>query len=134
MGNVGAGEDDLMTYTMPADLLDVDGKAIRITAWGTGNALDNVTIKLHFGADTATLMAANTVTTWGVTAIIIRTGATTQVGTGLFTKTATAQLRFITASTETLSGSIVVKITGENTGDTSNDAVVQEGMIIEILN
>ena len=35
VGNVGTGTDNLISYTMPADTLNINGYFVRITAWGT---------------------------------------------------------------------------------------------------
>ena len=133
VGNVGAGEDDLMSYTMPADLLDVDAKAIRVTGFGLGNGADNVTLKFHFGGTTITMNSGSAVGTWYATIIVMRTGATTQTGMSHFSIGTSSAAKLIGPS-ETLSGTVVIKFTGENTTDTTNDAVTQTGMIVEIIN
>ena len=134
VGNVGSGEDDLMTYTMPADLLDVDGKAVRVTAWGSGNVTDNITLKYHIGTTEGSLNSGSTTGRWHVTIIIQRTGATAQVASAHYIKATATPFIDQRAPAETLSGTVVIKFTGENTSDTTNDAVTQLGMIIEVLN
>src|SRR3989304_6237042 len=57
-GDVGAGTDDLMSYTLPAATLGTDGQVLRVTVWGitAGNA-NAKTIVFNFGATTGTINA-----------------------------------------------------------------------------
>jgi hypothetical protein len=81
VGNVGVGEDDLIVRSLPANALDKDNSAIRITAMGiaanNGNAK---TLRLKFGTTTI-LTVSLTVSQagfWEITAIVGKTGASTQ--------------------------------------------------------
>jgi hypothetical protein len=135
IGNVGAGEDDLLTYTLPANTLDADGKAVRIRIWGTGNSIDNVTLKVHFGSFSLTITSGSAIGIWRSELIIIRTGAAGQHWDGFHMKGASPAIETVFLSTsETLSNSIVIKCTGENTSDASSSAITQKGMVIELLN
>src|SRR6185503_7835339 len=59
VGNVGGGEDDLMTYSLAANSLATNGQAIHVTAFGTfGANANNKTIKFFFGATSVTLLSA----------------------------------------------------------------------------
>lgn len=139
VGNVGAGEDDLMTYSLPAGSLASNGQIVRVTMWGTFAATAAAkTIKAYFGATSATWSAVTlgTLQNWQLQFIIVRTGAATQVanliGTqydtsaGVSTTLQPAEL----APAETLSGAVTIKLTGTATAD--ND-VVQKAMIVELL-
>jgi hypothetical protein len=135
VGNVGAGTDDMMTYTLPAATLGTDGQTLSIKLWGTTAANANAkTVTLNFGATVLTLnptTAAPNAQNWYAEIIITRTGAATQIGTGFCSFGAVFQTVFSAAPTETLAGAVVIKGTGTATSD--ND-IVQRGMLVEQLN
>lgn len=60
--NAGAGNTDLMAYSVPANVLDTNGKAVRITVWGVFNTNANVkTLQLFvYGSNVATIHSAGT--------------------------------------------------------------------------
>lgn len=132
VGNVGTGEDDLMTYSLPADYLASDDDYIEITAWGiTAANANNKTIKAYFGATqciTTTALALNA-TDWEITWRIVRTGATTQDSICKFASNSALLVTTVdfTNPAETLSGAVTIKLTGEATAD--ND-IIQKGWII----
>lgn len=133
VGNVGSGEDNLMTYSLPANTLSSDGYAVRVKVWGSTAAnANNKTIKLYFGslAYNAGAVAANG-QSWVGEMIIVRTSATAQrrFGTVLFNN-GTGNGVTSSTLTETLANAVTIKVTGEATAD--ND-VVQHGMIVEFL-
>ncbi len=136
VGNVGAGEDDLMSYTLPANTLDADGKAIRIIAWGTGNNADSVRLKMYFGAVPRTIVNSAPTGQWYVTVIIVRTSAGNQGGgVHLVEDSLSSASAYLPAAlTEDETAGIIIQFTGENITDASDDAVRQLGMIVEILN
>ena len=137
VGNVGGGEDNLMSYTLPVGKLDLDTKGVRVTAWGSFvNNANAKTLKLYFGS---TAILSNGLTTnvgdnWKIEASVHRTGADAQDYVAQITTVTTA----LAASTVTSQGSlteddgatITIKCTGEATSD--ND-IVQEGMIVEFI-
>lgn len=131
-GNVGAGEDDLFTYSLPASSLFRDEQSIEIIAWGTtANNANNKRLKLYFGAtvliDTGAVASTNR--DWQVRAVVTRRGGTVQyaITTGVFNNAAIVDF---TAPAETLSGAVTIKCTGEATAD--ND-IVQRGLIVRGL-
>lgn len=133
VGNVTTGEDDLMTYTVKANVLSADGKALRVRAWGSyANNGNTKTLKAYFGATGLTLdssVAANV--SWVAEVEVIRTGATAQILRGsLGTAGVSWDVPTPVTPAETLSGAVVFKFTGEGTA--TND-VVQSGMIIEVV-
>lgn len=77
----GTGETDAVTTTLPADTLAVDGAAIRIWAAGkTAAGASTRTIKIYWnGAPVITLTSTVASGIWRIEAIIIRTGAATQI-------------------------------------------------------
>ncbi len=136
VGNVGAGADDLMTYVLPGGTLDVNGKVLRVKAWGgSSTAGKSVTLIFKFGAGQLALMVSGNDGTWFAECLVARTGGTTQatVLRGEFDGGVSNRVVFA-AGSETLSSDITVKFTGENNTDAVDDAVFQLGMIVEILN
>jgi len=133
VGNVGAGEDDLMSYTLPADTLDANGDALVIRASGT-NAVGNKnsTVKIFWDGGGTTLETVATGSNWQIEIVLIRTGASTGLGYARYTSTATTAATSF-ASTASFAGTIVIKFTGENLADATNDVVTQEVMLIEYL-
>ncbi len=134
VGNVGAGEDDLMSYTLPAGTLSSDGDAIRITGRFSGNGVDNTIVRVYLGTTVIdTVLGSGVVIATGfVELLIIRTGATTQILTGHSVKD-NASLTLAGTTAETLSGALVVKFTGENQTDTTSNAIRQDYMLIEFI-
>lgn len=134
-GNVGTGEDTLLSYTMPANTLFLNDHVVRITAWGTTAAnANNKTIKLIFGSTTIISSGALGINAqdWKIEAVVVRTGASTQGAIATyFNETPTMVGPNYTTPAETLSGTVVIKCTGEAT---TTDDILQKGFIIEILN
>ena len=134
VGNVGAGEDDLMTYSLPANSL-LASHGMRVTAWGSAaNNANAKVVKMYFGA-TAILTTSLTTSqdgTWRITANVVRTGAATQVASAQLLQGGATTLVDCenTAPAETLSGAVTIKCTGEAVDD--ND-IQQLGMIVEYL-
>ena len=147
VGNVTTGEDDLITYSLPANSLQSNGQTVRVQAWGTlaGNA-NAKTFKFYFGAATgisAILAPFATATNliagqWMLEALIVRTGSSTQTIISRFSQLngTTADTRDIVldrnlvSATETDTAAITIKCTG--TGTDTND-VVQSGLLVEGL-
>lgn len=138
VGNVGAGTDDLMTYSLPANSLSASGKGVRITVWGRcANNANAKTVVLMFGATSVTIPVRTSVDhAWRATCTVIRTGANTQLLTAdvqgstvnLTTAADTGVSEY--TPTETDTAAIVIKCTGAGT---SNNDIVQKGMIVEFL-
>lgn len=138
VGNVGTGEDDLLTYTLPANTVDTDGSVITIEAFGTYAAnANNKTVKLYFGSTAIYSTEANAANNgaWYIKATIIRTGAAAQkVLAIMHSDQSTVQGDAVysadyTATTESLTASLVIKCTGEAT---SNNDVTQEALIVSL--
>mgnify|MGYP000524408399 FL=1 len=127
IGNITTGEDDLSTYTLPAATLNTNGDSITFTAAGTmannGNAK---TIKIYLGTTVVGTYTGfpNAALDWTIVGECYRTGAATQKCHSLLSDnsstTNAAKADYATA-TETLSGALTVKLTGEGTG--TNDVV-----------
>jgi len=134
VGNVGSGEDNLMTYAVAAGLLGTDGWGLEVLAgFVCANNANNKTIKLYFGATAVVTLGASAFTDEHavIRATIIRTGAATQVAIGESINRSTAWAKgFYTAPTETLSGAITIKATGSATSD--ND-ISQKLMLVRLV-
>ena len=139
VGNVGAGTDDLMTYTLPANSLSANGNGVRVTAWGTvANNANAKTLTVNFGT---AVMATDSMTisgalNWMVIAHIFRTGSNTQTYIAKIESSANGlSVRDFDIesgnATESDSGTITIKCTGAATSD--ND-IVQKGMLVEFIN
>jgi hypothetical protein len=133
--NTSTTETDLMTYTLPANALITDSDSIEIIAWGTTAAnANNKTVRLKFGSTyllQSTTAAANGVS-WKFHAIVSKTGAATQTAVAEMQSSATfTNTTTVTAPTETLSSTVIVKVTGQS-GTASND-ITQLGMIIRSI-
>lgn len=127
-GNVGTGEDDLLSYTMPAYAMAVDDDYIHIRASGTiANNANAKRVKLKFGGTNLINVALPTdvATDWVISAEVVRTGASAGkanafllVGNG----TTYPYVQY-TALTVSHTAAVIIKCTGEATAD--NDIVQQ---------
>lgn len=133
VGNIGSGEDDLITYAIPAGKLATNGDyaEFTMTLSFAANA-NNKQVKLYYGATNfyASGAQAQDNGTMEITGKIVRTSATTQKitfhqinNTALFPDYA----NFATAS-ETMANAITLKATGEATSD--ND-IVQKILLVK---
>jgi len=134
VGNVGAGTDTLQTYDLPASVLSVNGRTLRITAWGTtANNANAKTLTMAFGGQTIMTQALTTsiAGTWRITAYVVRTGDSTQdIFAELLQLTTIVHKQTVTAGTQTDTAAITIKCTGAATTD---DDIVQDGLIVELL-
>lgn len=125
VGNVGAGEDNLMTYSVPAGQLATNGDYLEFEGEVQFFGANTKTLKVYFGSQ-GLLSTGNSGTSVGfftVKGTIVRTGATTQrCNVHVVTSSATyAYTSEYTTPSETLSGAIILKFTGTATSD--NDIV-----------
>lgn len=136
VGNVGAGEDDLHTYSLPANSLNTDEQIIRVTARGTFAANGNTkTYRVFFGATGYTLHATTTSGgRWKATVDFVRTGAATQTGYGeiALQSSGLTLMPTIVSPTETLSGAVTIKTTGQSSGSATDD-IVETFFMVEVL-
>jgi hypothetical protein len=129
-------EDTLCTFTLPANTLATNGDALRYTiAWSHAANADVKLFKVYFGATSMTLVngAANN-TKGQAQLVVLRTGAATQT---MFIVAAQQGGSVVTATqaspTETLSGTLVVKVTGQDTSASTANSVVLTSLIVEVL-
>lgn len=137
VGNVGAGADDLISYTVPASTLAANKESIEWKAFGTFGATTTATITCNYGGTTlVTLSSASAINndSWEASGTIIRTGAATQVATSKILAslngTVTTKQSY-TAPTETLSGTVVLKCTGNSSNAADND-IVQKALTVNV--
>ncbi len=138
VGNVGSGEDDLMSYTLPGNTMVLNGHRLRITAFFKGNGADIINLKLHFGASAILPSVAASFHTENfshkVEYDLVRVGSASQRSHLQHYNTLSGLLKTaIINPSETMSGSIIIKFTGENFSDTSDNAIVQQYMQIESI-
>lgn len=127
VGNVGTGEDDLMTYTVPAGTLAQDGDYIDFVM--SFSVAANSTLKVYYGATQLFSFAALSAdAVYRVTGQVVRTGATTQRATFQLNGGSTVNVVGYQTPAETLSGTVVLKATGEGT---SNNDIVQTLMTVK---
>jgi hypothetical protein len=134
VGNVDTGEDNLITYTLPALALLKVGSAIKIKAWGTAANNGNAkTVKLYFGVVVLTYaLTAGAARVWCIEATIVKNGASTQDAFARLTETPGNVIdQEITAPNQVDTAAITIKCTGE--GVATND-IVQEGLLVEVMN
>ena len=137
VGNVGAGEDDLITYSLPANRLSANGKGVLIRVWGTtANNANTKTLKLYFGSAVLLSFAlvASIAGTWVIDATVVRSGSNTQeavadlVSVGVAGAAVTAVT--VSSPTQTDSNANTIKCTA--TATTDND-VIQKGATVFFL-
>lgn len=138
VGNVGAGTDDLMTYSLPANSLSTNGKGVRMTSWGTAaNNANAKTIIANFGnAGTGVLpLTISIVSSWEAEMTVIRSGANTQMVRYSLRQSAAGTAGVQTVSAQigsvTDTSAITIKMTAIGVAD---DDIVQRGMVVEFLN
>lgn len=138
-GNVGAGEDTLITYTIPAATLATNGDSIEFDTWGTCAANANTKdIKVYYGGTTLIdggVVVLNGVD-WKCHGRIVRTGAATQTANaeltvgGTLLSAVNGTICDTTAPTETLSGTVVFKVTGTSAISPNDHDIDQNGMVL----
>lgn len=134
VGNVGAGEDDLISVSLAADFFSKNLKGVKITAWGKkANNANAKTVKLHFGsADLGSLaLTAAELGAWKIEAVIMRTAVDVQKGNlSIVDGPTDGSLIADIATTEDDGAAIIVKCTGTAT---TTDDIEQEGLIVETI-
>lgn len=122
-GNVGTGEDDLISTTIPASLLAKTNDILEVEALFTFAANANSKqVKLYFGSTAFYASGAQNQNGGSlfVRARIVRTGAATQIAMADAVGSASSLFgneNQTAAPTETLSSTVVVKATGEAVSD-----------------
>lgn len=133
VGNIGAGIDDLISLTVPANTLYKNGQGLKIRAWGLmGADGNNKEVVLVFGG--TTLITTGVLTTnnkaWYIEAFVFRTSANNQVAIGRGVVDTTQITGNRVSFTKTDTSDIIVKLTGETT---TTDMTIATAMFIELL-
>lgn len=133
VANVGTGEDNLCSLSLPAKWGYKDGQGWKITAWGlVANNANAKTVKLYFGSTTicTTAMTVNESSFWRIEAYVVRSAVDVQQYISHQSKGATTYITDIERGqcTESEASAIVVKVTGTATSD--ND-LINYGLIVE---
>lgn len=136
IGNVGAVETDLITYTFLANSLDSGNAFIEIEAFGTfASNANNKQVKLYFGSsvliDTGSV-AANA-GSWIIHARVIRINSNAQksITTIISDNSLIINKSSYVTPAEDLTTNIIIKCTGQGT---ANDDIIQEGLIVKMFN
>jgi hypothetical protein len=141
VGNVGAGEDTLSTYSLDAGKLATNGEAIKGIFWGqTANNANSKDLQIRIddtAVDTSILDVSLTVSEaghWVAGFVAIRTGATTcravaQASVGPTNAQASLAANNVESSfTCTWANAVEVRVTGEAT--TNDDITLEGGQIV----
>ena len=128
----GTSEEVLATYTLPADTLSANGKAIRVTVAATTAANSNgKRVRVRFGGIGGTTLLETTSTVSGESisgsVLVVRTGESSQVAFGNLLTSHT-----VSTPTQTLSSAVDIVVTG--TTSTSAGDVTFAAMVVEALN
>ena len=136
----GVGEHDLMTWTLPAGTLNVDGIGLHVIGWGKTVSNANAKIlRAYFGARITIGDMAFTINeagSWLADYWLIRSSATSQrtgstVQCGPSGSAVTMQsCSVVSPAAEILANALTIKFTGNT--QTAND-ITQEGMIVTLL-
>lgn len=138
VGNVGTGEDDLISEDIAANTLSSSGKGVHIRAWGTfANNGNSKTARFYVGATNVATRTAglNYATTWEFEGLILSTGTNTQKYIIHSRATVSSGIAYDLVVSGTLSETDSSAITLKTTGDaTANDDVLAEGIVITPIN
>lgn len=128
VGNIGAGEDDLQTASVPAATLFANGHTIVVDAYGScANNANAKTLKLYFGATALInqVMTAGQASRWHIRAEITRTGASTQDWVVHITQAGTTTIHDVQVGTAAITDTAAITIKCTGTAVADND-IVQE--------
>jgi len=132
LSNLTTVETDLCLYAMPGATLATNGNKVRVSVYGTAASNANVkTVKLYFGATVITTLGTSiNGVGWMATAVVTRTGAATQVAGSIgLGANGAAVASQATAPTETLSGAVTIKVTGQS--GTAGADLTLTSMVVE---
>lgn len=127
VGNVGAGEDQLVAYSVPGSTLINNGQKLRFRARGSRASSANaktLRVRLDGQLVDSVSMTTGSPGRWELWGEIIRTGATTQMGCASYIEAAVTSLSTYAALTRTLANALVLEITGEAT--TTGDIILNQ--------
>ncbi len=132
-GNVGAGEDDLFSYTLPASKFSADTQTIQANLAGyiIGHASGTRTIKIYFGGTqifTSGALAETTNCSWAANVLLIRQSSSAVKYRVDFSRRATNSSIASSAVTGlTLTNTQIFKVTGESSTAANGDVTFYMG-------
>jgi hypothetical protein len=139
VGNVGTGEDDLYSDSIPASTLGTNGAKLTFVYQGNtaAHATNTRTFKMYFAGTqifTTTAFATSAINAWRIFGEITRVSATVvRYSVGFMRASASAasagQLQQGELTGLTLSGANTMKITGEISAGSNNDILAQSGTV-----
>lgn len=132
--SASTSKSTLLSYSLPARVLSVNGRCVDVRFWGTAKATaNNKTQTIDFGSVTvsSTGAVANNAGVWSVEALVCRTGlsAQTAIGTAL---SATTPAALQATATEAETAAIVIAGTATNVTDA--DGTIAKGLLVKVLN
>lgn len=133
--NVSSGETDLLKYSLPANTLAYNGRAVRVTAWGdTANNANGKTVKLYFGSQVilTTALTASQLSPWKIDAVIGKDAPDSQKSIARLSQGGTTQITDVELASPAIveTTPITIKCTGQGTATSD---IVQRGLLIERL-
>jgi hypothetical protein len=131
-GNVGSTETTMRTYSMPANTLTSSNTLLRIKAGGTWTTSKTVVMRVYFGASVVATTTSTSAGGWLVEAMVNYVGVTSQRSTASTVYLTSAKAEIITPS-ETLSSSIIIKVTGDNNTDAGNGVITSRYLTVELV-
>lgn len=137
-GTTGAGTSTIKTYTLPASVLNVNGKGLRITAQGTtANNVNAKTVSIQFCnlGGTAITLPASAFSAWRIETLWFRTGSNAQNGytRGTVDAGTTSTQQTTAASTHTCTDTGTIAVLIQGSGTATND-VTSALLMVELLN
>ena len=124
----------LWTYTLPANTLNANGRAVRVRVWGTFAANGNTKLAhVYFGATQAvTYGGAPNNESFFMDAIVVRTGAATQVTFGWGLRNGLVD-NLATTAAETLTGDVAITFKAQSSVTGAANDIVFKGAVVEVL-
>jgi hypothetical protein len=130
-------EDTLQTFSLPASSLDIAGRTLQIVASGSlANNSHSKTARLYFGASIVATTGAQTGANigWQLQLQVQKAASNSQIGFySPIVGTTHGGISLPQAGTETDTGAITIKVTGQ-TGTAAANDVVLNSLVIEALN
>lgn len=132
-GNIGTGEDDVASFSVPANTLATDGDSLWFEASGTAtNNANAKTLRVRFGTSGTTQVFSQAYTInvggqWTLAGRVIRTGAATQKGYCAMEGNQVRTANAVTNLNQTLSGAVTLRVTVEAV---SNNDLILETFVV----
>ncbi len=127
-------EKDLSVYNLAANTLDINGNAIKITAFGSFAANnDTKTVRVYFGSSVVALNTDNTTPNnllWSIEVIVWRVSSSVQKAKAIVTLDGESSEVQFNSPGESLGAALDIKVTGQSGTATANN-IVKEATSIE---